>query len=100
MIEKILVGYDGSEPSRDALTFAVKLARTFSAEVHVVAVARPPDYGGTVETEAVIEQARRHCEHALRAARSELAHESFKSQFHVAVGHPAEQLVRYAEAKK
>ena len=98
MTKNILLGYDGSESAANALGFAVGLARAFDAELHVIAVARPPEFGGTVEAEAVIEQSRKHCEVVLRSARMKLVHETFKTHFHVAVGHPAEQIVRYAEA--
>jgi nucleotide-binding universal stress UspA family protein len=64
----------------------------------VLAVARPPELGDDVETSAVIENSRRHYEQILFAARSKLQHESFAMYFQVAVGHPAEQIVRYVEA--
>jgi nucleotide-binding universal stress UspA family protein len=98
MIRNILLGYDGSESAANALTFALGLARAFGAEMHVLAVARPPELGDDVETSAVIENARRHYEQILFAARSRLQHETFATHFQVAVGHPAEQIVRYAEA--
>ena len=50
-----------------------------------------------MEGEAVIENSRRHYDRALSSPRAKLAHESIKAKFHVVVGHPAEQLVRYAE---
>jgi nucleotide-binding universal stress UspA family protein len=98
MMRSILLGYDGSESATKALDFAVNLSRSFTAELHVLAVARPPEFGDEVETEAVVENSRRHYEQVLRAARAKLAHESLKTHFQVVVGHPAEQLVRYAEA--
>ncbi|HEY4646135.1 MAG TPA: universal stress protein [Steroidobacteraceae bacterium] len=98
MTKSILLGYDGSDSASDALEFAVSLACAFGAELHVLAVARPPEFGDDVETSAVIENSRRHYEHILRAVRAKLAQESFKSHFQVVVGHPAEQIVRYAES--
>jgi nucleotide-binding universal stress UspA family protein len=50
MIRNILLGYDGSESANKALEFAVNLARTFNAQLHVLAVARPPEFGDEVET--------------------------------------------------
>src|SRR5208337_4770651 len=70
MIREILVGYDGSEASGHALTFAAGLARAFGSSLHVLAVVRPPEFGGMVETEAVIEQSRKH--QPKRATRSVL----------------------------
>jgi len=98
MIGKILLGYDGSGSANKALEFATALARTFTAELHVVAVARPPEVGDDVETLAVVENSRHHYEQLLQAVRAKLAGESLETAFHVMVGHPAEQLVRYAEA--
>jgi nucleotide-binding universal stress UspA family protein len=98
MIGKILLGYDGSGSANQALEFATALARTFGAELHVLAVARPPEVGDDVETLAVVENSRHHYEQLLRAVRAKLAGEPLKTAFHVVVGHPAEQLVRYAEA--
>lgn len=97
MTQKILLGYDGSDSANDALAFAVNLARAFDAELHVLAVARPPEFGDDVETTAVIETSRRRYEQVLQVARSTLARETFKTRFEVTVGHPAEQIVRYAE---
>jgi len=39
MFEKLLVAFDGSEPSQRALAAAAELARLTSAEVHVVHIA-------------------------------------------------------------
>jgi nucleotide-binding universal stress UspA family protein len=97
MIRTILLGYDGSESSGQAFEFALDLARKYGAELHIVAVARPPEFAEEVEAEAVIENSRQHYDKILGKLRSALAKESVKSQMHVVVGHPAEQIVRYAE---
>jgi nucleotide-binding universal stress UspA family protein len=97
MIRNILLGYDGSPSAKHAFELALDLARRFGADLHVLAVARPPDFGDEVETEAAIEHSRRHCDAVLSALRASLGHETVKAKFHVAVGHPAEQIVRYAE---
>ena len=98
MIRRVLLGYDGSEAADRAFVFAVDLARKYGAELHVLAVARPPELGNEVETEAVIENSRRHYDGLLDSLRSRRAHESVNAHFRVEVGHPAEQIVRYAEA--
>jgi nucleotide-binding universal stress UspA family protein len=97
MIRNVLVGYDGSATAVHALTFAAGLARAFGSSVHVLAVVRPPEFGGMVETEAVVEQAREHYRSVLSGVQSRHAHEPFKTHVHIAVGHPAEQIVRFAE---
>lgn len=97
MIRKILVAYDGSDSANRAVEFAVDLAAKYGAEVHVLAVARPPEFGTEVETEAIIEQSRQHHARLLQPLEARLAHGPVMASFHVAVGHPAEQIVRYAE---
>jgi len=97
MIQKLLVGYDGSDSAKKAFDFALDLAQKYGAELHVLAVARPPEFGDEVETEAVIESSRRHYTHVLRPLKAKLAAESVKAAFEIAVGHPAEQIVLYAE---
>jgi nucleotide-binding universal stress UspA family protein len=98
MIRKVLLGYDGSESSARALEFAVELAEKFSAELHVVAIARPPEVGDDVETSAVMEQSSRHYGQLLVAARAKIGASLPSCVTQVLIGHPAEQLVRYAEA--
>lgn len=95
MIRKLLIAYDGSDSARAAFDFAVDLAGKYGAELHVLAVARPPEFGEEVETEAVIEQSRRHYGHVLRPLRACVA--GLTAHFEVKVGHPAESIVLYAE---
>src|SRR5574340_1545659 len=97
MIRKILLGYDGSPSADDAYRFAADLSRRFGAELHVLAVVRPPEFGDDVETRAEIDHSRRHYDGVLSALKARLAGERVTAQVTLAVGHPAEQLVRYAE---
>jgi nucleotide-binding universal stress UspA family protein len=97
MIRNILVGYDGSESSQHALDFALDLAGKFGSRLRVLAVSRPPDFGTEVETEAIIEQSRRHFTDMLESVKTRLAGGPVSATFEVAVGHPAEQIIRYAE---
>lgn len=94
MVKHLLVGFDGSEESRRALAWAHDFARQTSAGLDIVAVARPPDIGDDVETEAVIENMRKHYHHLVAEARAAI-HPDARTT--VLVGHPAEQLLRYAE---
>mgnify|MGYP001469278706 FL=1 len=64
MIGKLLVGYDGSETAARAFEFALDRGRRYGAPLHILAVARPPEFGTEVETEAVVELSRRHFAHA------------------------------------
>jgi len=97
MISRVLLGYDGSDAAGKAADFAIELASRFDAELHVLAVARPPEFGTEVEAEAMIEQGRRHCSRLLKPLRSRLEGMPLKTKLEVAVGHPSEQLLLYAE---
>ncbi|MFI5400030.1 MAG: universal stress protein [SAR324 cluster bacterium] len=97
MIQKILVAYDGSESAKRALEFAVDLAGKYGSQIHVVAVARPPDFGTEVETEAIVEKSQQHFAHLLALVKAKHASGPVSATCEVLVGHPAEQIVRYAE---
>jgi len=99
MIRKILLGYDASAASDQAMNFAADLAQKYGAELHVLVVARPPDFGDEVEAKAAIESAQRHNDKVLAKARMHLSQTSLPARFHAAVGHPAEQIVRHAETQ-
>jgi nucleotide-binding universal stress UspA family protein len=95
MIRKLLIAYDGSDSAQAAFDFALDLAGKYGAELHVLAVARSPEFGEEVETEAVIEQSRRHFAHVLHPLKSRTT--GLTAFFEVKVGHPAESVVLYAE---
>ena len=97
MISRVLLGYDGSAAADRAAEFAIDLASRFGAELHVLAIARPPEFGTEVESEAMIEQGRRHCSKLLKPLRARLEATQLKSNLEIAVGHPSEQLLLYAE---
>lgn len=98
MIRKILVGYDGSNSARKAFELSLDLARKYNAELHLLAVARPPEFGGEVETEAVVESSLRHYAEMFQPLKTLLSKTTeLQVYFEVVVGHPAEQIVIYAE---
>ena len=97
MITKLLLGYDGSASAERALAFALETARRYEAELHVLAVARPPDLGTEIEVEPVIERELKHYESVLAGIAGQLEQSAVKTQSEVVVGHPSEQLLRYAE---
>jgi nucleotide-binding universal stress UspA family protein len=95
MITKMLIAYDGSDSARAAFEFALDMVGRYGAELHVLAVVHPPDIGEDVETEAIIDGARRHFHEVLDALKTCAG--ALKARFEVKVGHPAEQIVIYAE---
>ena len=97
MMKKILIAYDGSAPAKDAYEFARDLAQKYDADLYVLAVARPPEFGDDVETEAVIENSRKHYEKVLAPLKAGARADAGRVHFKIAVGHPAEQIIRHAE---
>ena len=100
MFTRILVAYDGSPSAEKAFDVAVDLALRYRASIAVVAVARPPEFAEDVETEAVIDSAKEHLEEAFVGLRQRATDRSQAVELHVLVGHPAEQIVRFAEQQK
>jgi nucleotide-binding universal stress UspA family protein len=98
VIKKLLLAYDGSDPAKQALEFAVDLVRHYQCEFHILSVVHPPDYGTEGETEAVIERSREHSRALLEGVKTQLSSElAIPVVFETLIGHPAEQIIRYAE---
>ena len=97
MIRKILLAYDGSEPSKKASEYALDIAQKYAAQVFVVSVARPPEMGEDVETEAVIENSRAYHGKLLASVIHLAATRKIEVECEVAVGHPAEQIMYSAD---
>jgi nucleotide-binding universal stress UspA family protein len=97
MYRKILLGYDGSDASKKAFEAACDLAVRDNAELWVLSVARPPEIGDEVETEAVIENSRRYHQRLLAELRTTVTGKKIRAHFEVAVGHPAEQIIYDAD---
>jgi nucleotide-binding universal stress UspA family protein len=93
----LLAAYDGSESSLAAFDFALDLARCTGAELRVLAVVRPPDFAEDVETEALIERGRENLQASMQELMTKTAATGVTCTFEVSVGHPAEQIVIYAE---
>ena len=88
---KILVGYDGSEASKEALNLGARHAKAFQAGVHVVT----SHLGGTGEQIDDIQKA----ESELEYAKKRLAAEGLPCETHLLIRglQPGEDLVRFAE---
>ena len=101
MIKKILLGYDGSDAATKALESALDLAVKYQAELFVLTVAQPPDFGEDVETEAIIENSRIYHQRLLESVEHRVAASvGVQAHFEVAVGHPAQQIIYYADRYK
>ena len=97
MIRKILLAYDGSEAANKALDTALDLALKYQAELYVLTIAQPPDFGEDVETEAIIENSRNWHQRTLAPVRHRVGASGINAVYEVAVGHPAEQIIYHAD---
>lgn len=100
MYRKILLAYDGSPSSKKAFESACTMAARDNAELFIVSVARPMEIADDVETEAFIENARASHRRMLAGLKAELTSRNLKAHLDVAVGHPAEQIIREADRRK
>lgn len=96
-IKKILLAYDGSEAADKAYRHALDLADKYGAELWVLAVASPPEFGDDVEIETVLDNAREHYEQQFVSLKEQAAVHGIQPRFEIAVGHPAEQIIYHAE---
>ncbi|ACC75593.1 universal stress protein [Paraburkholderia phymatum] len=97
-MQNILVGYDGSPSARHAVTFAVDLARRFDARLHVLVVARAPDWGAIeLERREMVDYELRHANEVLDEVKARLASSNEYPAFDLVIGQPAKEIVLYAE---
>lgn len=100
MLKRILVAFDGSEKSYDAFEFALetsKLCPGAAPEIIVLSVAQPPEPADIVEVEAIIDSATQHYEELFKGLREKAKERNLELKTEVVVGHPADQIVRYAK---
>lgn len=97
-MKRILVAFDGSDAAKQGFSLALDLAAKYVAELSVLAVARPPEFGNEVETKAVTEHSQKHYRQVLKPLHDVAAAAKVTAHFEVSVGHPADQIVRHAES--
>jgi nucleotide-binding universal stress UspA family protein len=98
--DRILVAYDGSDPARHALTAALDLAIELGSEVEVLAVEGPlPRYAATRgEVDDAAAERASYYAGVLGGARALAGERGLEVATTLRPGHPAEEIVRYAEA--
>lgn len=98
MFNKILLAYDGSDGARFALEKVVEIARAATAELHLLAVGRIPEYAETVsETEEAREQAKSYYSKIMEDAADDLKQGGLSAKVHIDFGKPADTILRVAE---
>ena len=97
MTYQVLCGYDGSKAAEKAFEFAVTLTKAFAGQLHVLAVAHPPEPPEDVETEALLESAEEHFKKEFDRLGAKASAVGVPTTFEVAAGHPAEQILYHAD---
>lgn len=97
MFNKILVAFDGSDAASHAVDLALDLTSKYNAALRLLSVARPPEFGEEVETEAVLENSRKHYYQVQKAVREKATALGLSMEAEVLIGHPAERIVIEAE---
>jgi nucleotide-binding universal stress UspA family protein len=100
MLNKILVAFDGSQQSYKAFDFALDMSRLCpgaAPEIIVISVAQPPEPIDIVEMDAVIDSATQHYEELFKELKDKAKERNIEIKTEVVVGHPADQIVRYAK---
>ena len=102
-LKKLLVAFDGSEHAMKAFDFALELSNLSpepSHEIYVLSVAQPPEPADIVEVDAIIDAAREHYEDLFKALQEKGRSVNVPVTAEVAVGHPAQQIVHFADEKR
>jgi nucleotide-binding universal stress UspA family protein len=100
MITKVLVAFDGSDPSKRAFDFGLDIAHKYSAELLVLSVVRLPEPPVDVETESLVESGEEYYGKLYEELREKAAAIGATPRFEVVIGHPAEQIIHKAEVEK
>lgn len=98
MMDKILVAYDGSEGSHTAFLYALDLAKKYHSSLYILSVVRVLEPPEEVETRDVLERGREYYENLFTQLKQEAAEVALNTE--VTFGHPAEQIIRWAEKNK
>ena len=99
MVKKILVAFDGSKQSYQAFDFALDMSKMCpgaAVTIIVLSVAQPPEPIDIVEMDAMIDNATRHYEDLFKGLREKAKERNYEIQTEVTIGHPADQIIRYA----
>ncbi|BCB96233.1 universal stress protein [Dissulfurispira thermophila] len=102
MLKRILVAFDGSSQSYQAFDFALEMSKLCpgaAPEIFVVSVAQPPEPADIVEVDAIIDSATEHYEELFKKLRERAKERNLEIKTEVVVGHPADQIVKYAKDK-
>ncbi|MBK8065692.1 MAG: universal stress protein [Betaproteobacteria bacterium] len=98
--EKILLAYNGSKEGRHALLECAELASFHGAQMHLLAVATMPPSLFLTEgfvPEELLEEEKKRTQSVLEEGIRALTEQGYKSEGHLAVGEPVEEICRIAK---
>lgn len=99
-MKKILAAYDGSKGSHSAFLFALNLAEKFDSYLEVLSVVRILEPPEEVETQDNLERGKEQFEKFFQELKTLADERKINIRTTVVLGHPAEQIVRWAEQKR
>jgi nucleotide-binding universal stress UspA family protein len=97
MIKTILAAFDGSDQSRKAFELGLEIAAKFGARFLVIGIVRLPEPAISVEIDAMLDRGKTHFAEEFATLSEEAKALGVDLETQVGVGHPAEQILRYAE---
>lgn len=97
MFKTILVAFDGSEQSQRAFHLGLEITAKFQAKLIVLGIIQLPEPAHTVEVEATVEAGRKKFKKEFAALAKKAKSLGVELETSIAVGHPAEQILRQAE---
>jgi nucleotide-binding universal stress UspA family protein len=100
MMKRILVAYDGSDSAEKAFDFALGTAcpGAVQPDIVVLSVVQPPDAAAAGSAvEIVVNEMKRYYDGLLKALREKAAEKKVEVKTEVAVGHPAEEILKFAK---
>ncbi len=101
MFSKILIANDGSEGATKALDVAIKLAKRFRAELHMLSVEELPDFPATIDE--VIEEkdeANHRFGAVIEQAQAKAKVQRVKLSAHVVAGHAVSSIVEFVARER
>ncbi len=97
MLRTILVAFDGSDQSRKAFDLGLEIAGKFNAKLQVIGVIHLPEPAISVEVDALLDRGKTQFADEFEQLSKQASDRGVELESQVAVGHPAEQILRYAE---
>jgi nucleotide-binding universal stress UspA family protein len=94
MFKKILIGYDGSDGAKKALTKGIEIAKVAGAEIYILSVGRIPEYAEIIsEIEEAKEQAQKFYEKIQKEAYDTANKEGISCKTLIKYGKPGDVIV-------